>query len=94
MRVPMSTIHTYDPAFHTTHEKKIAVGKSGPNATFDLFFLGLSWPWVGKFVCFKTRQNLVNLKNPILFVCAFLSTLYNNHFTFLGTKCTYFEYTE
>ena len=28
-----------------THEKFAAVGKkSGPNATFDLFFLGLGWP--------------------------------------------------
>ena len=32
-----------------THEKLFAVGKSGPNATFDLFFLGLGWPWVGEF---------------------------------------------
>ena len=22
-----------------------AVGKSGPNATFNLIFLGLGWPW-------------------------------------------------
>ena len=27
-----------------THEKLLAVGKSGPNATFDLIF---SWSWVG-----------------------------------------------
>ena len=32
--------------------EKIAVGKRGPNATFDLFFLGLGWPWVGEFVGF------------------------------------------
>ena len=33
-----------------THEKKNAVGKSGPIATFSLIFLGLGWPWVGGFV--------------------------------------------
>ena len=35
-----------------THEKLFAVGKSGPNPTFNLFFLGLGWPWVGEFVGF------------------------------------------
>ena len=25
----------------------IAVGESGPSATFNLIFLGLGWPWVG-----------------------------------------------
>ena len=35
-----------------THEKLFAVGKSGPNATFNLIFLGLGWPWVGEFVGF------------------------------------------
>ena len=37
------------------------------NATFNLFFLGLGWPWVGEFVgfiliftCFPTQHNLVN----------------------------------
>ena len=33
-----------------THEKLFAVGKSGPNATSNLIFLGLGWPWVGEFV--------------------------------------------
>ena len=28
------------------------MGKSGPNATFDIIFLGLGWPWVGEFVGF------------------------------------------
>ena len=51
----------------STHEKLFAVGKIGPNAksvpnaTLNLyskchfeamFFLGLSWPWVGEFVGF------------------------------------------
>ena len=27
-----------------THEKLFAVGNSGPNATFNLIFLGLGWP--------------------------------------------------
>ena len=31
-------------------KKIFAVGKSGPKATFNLFFLGLGWPWVGEFV--------------------------------------------
>ena len=35
-----------------THEKVFAVGKRGLNATFNLIFLGLGWPWVGKFVGF------------------------------------------
>ena len=57
-----------------THEKIFAVGKRGPNATFNLFFLGLGWHWVGEFVgfirifagiCFPTRQNLVNRERPI-----------------------------
>ena len=51
-----------------TREKKIAVGQSGPNATFNLFifFLGSGWPWVGECVCFiimfthfPTQHNLV-----------------------------------
>ena len=53
--------------------KSICCGeKSGPNATFNLFFLGSGWPWVGEFVgfilvfiCFPTQQNLVNCKHPI-----------------------------
>ena len=28
--------------------------KTSPNATFNLFFLGLGWPWVGEFVGFIT----------------------------------------
>ena len=49
-----------------THEKLFAVGKSGPNATFNLIFPGLGWDWFGEFVgfilifpCFPTEQNLV-----------------------------------
>ena len=34
------------------HQKSFAVGKSGPNAKFNLIFLGLGWPWVGEFVGF------------------------------------------
>ena len=58
-----------------THEKIIAVGKSGPNATFSVFFLGLGWPWVGEFVGsiivfilvrFPTHHNLVNRTHTIL----------------------------
>ena len=56
-----------------THDKSFAVGKSGPNATFDLILLGLGlgWPWVGDFVgfiiifiCFPTQHNLVISKHP------------------------------
>ena len=46
------------------------MGKSGPNATFNLFFLGLGWPWVGEFVgfkkifrCFPTQHTLVDRKH-------------------------------
>ena len=53
-----------------THEKLFAVGKSGPNATFNLIFLGLGWPWVGEFVgfiivftCVPTQHSLVNRKH-------------------------------
>ena len=42
------------------------------NATFNLFFLGLGWPWVGEFDGFiimlmllPTQQNLVNRKHRI-----------------------------
>ena len=41
------------------------MGKSGPNPTFILFFLGLGWPWVGEFVGFIVLQNLVDRKHPI-----------------------------
>ena len=51
--------------------KNIFCEKTWPNATFDLVFLGLSWPRVGEFVgfivifiCFPTQQNLVNRKDP------------------------------
>ena len=53
--------------------KIIAVGKSGANATFNLVFLGLGWPWVGELVgfivifytyVFPTQQNLANHKHP------------------------------
>ena len=54
-----------------THEKLFAVGKNGPNATFNLIFIGLDWPWVGEFdgfiiifTCFPTQQNLVNRIHP------------------------------
>ena len=64
-----------------THEKLFAVGKSGPNAAFDLIFLGLRWPWVGEFVgfiiaftCFPTQQNLVNRKHPLSFAITFTGT--------------------
>ena len=51
--------------------KNICCGKkSGPNATFSLFFLGLGWPWVGEFdgfmlifVLFSTQYNLVDRKH-------------------------------
>ena len=45
--------------------------KSGPNASFNLFCLGLGWPWVGEFVgfmiifiCFPTEQNFACRKHP------------------------------
>ena len=49
------------------------MGKSGPNTTFNLIFLGLAlgWPWVGEFdgfmiilISFPTQHNLVNRKHP------------------------------
>ena len=53
----------------TNPRKKIAVGKSGPNATFCLVFLGWVGLGLGSFVgfitmviCFPTQQNLVNRK--------------------------------
>ena len=48
-----------------THEKIFAVGKSGPNATFNLIFLGLGWPWVGEFVGFT--NNIHVFSNPTEF---------------------------
>ena len=56
-----------------THEKLSSLGKSGPNGTFNLIFLGLGWPWVGEFVgfilisiCFPTQPNLVHRKHPMV----------------------------
>ena len=47
------------------------MGKSDPNATINLIYLGLGWPWVGEvvgfvifFIFFPTKQNLANLKHP------------------------------
>ena len=56
--------------------KAICCGKKwekvAQNATFDLIFLGLGWPWVGGFdgfiiifTCFSTRRNLVYREHPI-----------------------------
>ena len=67
-----------------TQEKIFAVGKSGPNATFNLNFLGLDWPWVGEFgghmilfMCFPTQQNMVNRKHPIVTASATVSDRVN-----------------
>ena len=49
------------------HEKilLVAVGKSGPNAIFNPFIVGLGWPWVGEFVGFKLlRSNIYMFSNP------------------------------
>ena len=55
------------------------MGKRGHNATFNLFFLGLGWPWVGEFVgfiiifsCFPTHQNLVLVCRKRPTVCRFV----------------------
>ena len=37
---------SYIKAIPTDKKKKSFVRRSGPNATFNLFFLGLGWPWV------------------------------------------------
>ena len=51
-----------------THEKISAVGKNGPNATFNLIFLGLGWPWVGEFVGFIIfRSNIYMFSDPTKF---------------------------
>ena len=54
-----------------THQEIFALGNSGPNATSNLIFVGLGWPWVGEFVgfiiifiCFPTQQYLVYRKHP------------------------------
>ena len=64
-----------------THEKLFAVGKSGPNATFNLVFLGLgsALGWgVRRFhhniyfellvpgICFPIQHNLANRKHPTI----------------------------
>ena len=53
--------------------------KTSPNATFNLFFLGLGWPWVGEFVgfimrftCFPTQQNWVKSQTPYYGVSGYL----------------------
>ena len=45
-----------------THVKMFVAGKSGPNAIFDLIFIGLRWPGVGEFVGFITTINMFS--NP------------------------------
>ena len=49
------------------------MGKAGPNATFNLFFLGLGWPWVGEFVgfiivfdMFNVGQNVVTIGSRVV----------------------------
>ena len=65
-----------------THKKLFAVGKSvrcgkevAQMPRFNLFFLGLGWPWVGEvlgfiiiFKCFPTQHNLVSQKHPVVSV--------------------------
>ena len=55
------------------------MGKSGSNATFNNFLIGLGWPWVGAFVgfitiitCFPTQHNLINRKHPATVVAIYL----------------------
>ena len=50
-----------------THENYLLWKKSGPNATFNLFFLGLGWSWVGEFVGFITRIICLYVFNPTEF---------------------------
>ena len=47
------------------------MGKNGPNATFNLIFLGLGWPWVGELVgfiiilvCFPTQPCFGKSQTP------------------------------
>ena len=71
--------------YKTNHKppKIFAVGKSGRIATFNLFFLGLGWPWVGEFfgfiiivtgTCFPTQQSLVNHKHRNILLREFVAT--------------------
>ena len=53
--------------------KKKNCRKKCPNATFNLMFLGLGWPWVGEFVgfmiifvCLPTQHDLVYLSQNTL----------------------------
>ena len=76
-----------------THEKLIAVGKRGPNASSNQFFLGLGWSWVGEFVvfiliciCFPTQQNLVNRKHHFLMVLSVSSNPAVVRFELISTK--------
>ena len=52
-------LHKINPQ---ANEKLFAVGKNGPNATFDLFFLGLGWPRVWGVRRFHT--NIYMSSNP------------------------------
>ena len=54
-------------------KKYLLRGKSGPDATFDLIFVGSGWPWVWEFVgfiailmCFPTQQSVVSRKHPLV----------------------------
>ena len=68
-----------------THEKKIAVGKSGPNGHFLTYFclgFGLGWSWVGEFVGF--RNFFFMFSNPTE-VCKSHRPYYGSPVQCLGT---------
>ena len=60
-----------------TPRKMFALGKSGPNATFNLIFLGLGWPWVGNlvgfittFICYPIQQDFIAKTFILTSLCA------------------------
>ena len=57
-------LHIMDKINPNPPKKYLLWEKSGPNATFNLIFLGLGWPWVGEFVGFIIIFTRYMLSNP------------------------------
>ena len=53
--------------------------KSGPIATFNQFFLGLGWPWVGEFVGFTIKSTRFPTQHDLVYRKHTISTTQPQH---------------
>ena len=82
----------------STHKKIVAAGKSGPNATLNLFCLGvgLALGWGARrfhnnIICLPTQHNSVNRKNLDISVCGLLSALKRTSSTIADNSLSAFK---